>query len=264
MSLYGLETDTMPPSDDLFSLAGRVAVITGAASGIGQSVARTLAEAGARVAGLDLTTEGIPQNCTPFVADVRNQEELTSAMAAFGAEHGRVDVLVNNVAVSAIGTIEDGSEEEWLRILDINVLGQMRAMRAALPWLRKSESPSVVIMSSCSATNGIPQRALYSASKGAVHALAAAMAVDFLEEGIRVNAIVPGTVDTPFMEELIRKAPDPAAQKQAFENRQPTGRMVDPNEISLAVAYLASPRTRSVTGTTVTVDGGMQTLRPKK
>lgn len=240
---------------------GRIAVVTGAASGIGQAAAAHLHALGLTVAGLDLHAEGVPEGCTPLVADVRNQRAVTSAIAGFAEAHGRLDVLVNNVAVAFVGTVEDGSEEDWSRVLDVNVLGQMRVMRAALPWLRISDAASIVVMSSCSALNGLPQRALYSASKGAVQGLAQAMAADLVAEGITVNCVSPGTVDTPFMAELISQSDNPDAQRREFESRQPTGRMIDSVEIARAVAFLAHPSMRSTTGSTVVVDGGMGVLR---
>ncbi|MEM8782312.1 MAG: SDR family oxidoreductase [Planctomycetota bacterium] len=245
-------------------LTGRIAVVTGAASGIGQATAEHLRQRGAVVAGLDLHAEGIPADCRPLIADVRDQAAVSAAIAGFAEAHGRLDVLVNNVAVSFVGTVEDGSEEDWLRVLDINVLGQMRVMRAALPWLRKSDAASVVVMSSCSALNGLPQRALYSASKGAVQAMAQAMAADLVTEGVCVNCVSPGTVDTPFMTELIERDPRPDDRRHAFASRQPTGRMVAPIEVARAVAYLAHPQARSSTGTTLVVDGGMGTIRPPR
>lgn len=243
-------------------LEGVVAVVTGAASGIGQAGARALLEQGATVGGVDLHADGMPEGCEPLLADVRSQSALDDAIAGFAERHGRLDVVVNNVGVSFVGTVEDGSEDDWHRVFDINVLGQMRVMRATLPWLRKSSGASVIIMSSCSAVNGLPERALYSASKGAVQSMAMAMATDLLADGICVNCISPGTVNTPFMAELIARDNDPDGKRRSFEARQPTQRMVEPDEVGRAVAYLADPRNRSQTGATLIIDGGMGVLRP--
>ncbi|SPF81518.1 SDR family NAD(P)-dependent oxidoreductase [Pseudoprimorskyibacter insulae] len=242
-------------------LSGRVALVTGAASGVGQAVTESLLRYGVIVAGLDITAEGIPQGAKVILADVRDQAAVTKAIDDFAASHGCLDVLVNNAGVSYTGKVEDGDEADWSRVFDINVFGQLRVMRAALPWLRKSGSASVIVMSSCTAINGIPERVVYSATKGAVQSMSIAMATDLVAEGIRVNTISPGTVDTPFMRELASRTPDPAATRAAHEARQPTGKMVDPNEIGLAVAYLASTISKSVTGTTLVVDGGMGALR---
>ena len=239
----------------------RSALITGAASGIGQSVSAALLNAGYRVGGLDLTDKGVPTGVTPLIADVRDQSALTEAINGFLGNDGKLDLLVNNAGVSFVGGIETGSEEDWLRTLDINVMGQMRVLRACLPCLRKSDSASIVAMSSCTAINGIPERALYSASKGAVQAMMLSVATDLVDEGIRVNCIAPATVDTPFMAELAARDADPAAKRRSFEARQPTGQMVAPDEISNAVLFLADPINRSVTGTTLILDGGMGTMR---
>jgi NAD(P)-dependent dehydrogenase (short-subunit alcohol dehydrogenase family) len=168
---------------------------------------------------------------------------------------------VNNAGIGFVGGIETGGEEDWRHVFDVNVFGQMRVMRAALPWLRRSDAASVIVMSSCSAVNGIPDRALYSASKGAVQSMMLALAADLVGEGIVVNAIAPGTVDTPFMREIIARAEDPAALRDSLDARQPTGKMLDPAEIGHAVAYLASPLVRSTTGATLEIDGGMGTIR---
>lgn len=241
--------------------AQRIAVVTGAASGIGQSVAADLRDAGYVVGGLDWTGDGLPDGITPLLADVRDAVAVTTAMDGFLQGHGRLDVLVNNAGVSFVGGIEAGNDAEWHATFDINVMGQMRVLRAALPWLRKSDAASVVAMSSCTALNGIPERALYSASKGAVQAMMLSVATDLADEGIRVNCVAPATVDTPFMAELAARSEDPAAKRRSFEARQPTGHMVGPDEISNAVLFLANPANRSVTGTTLVVDGGMGTMR---
>lgn len=239
----------------------RSAIVTGAASGIGQSIATDLSAAGYRVGGLDRTVEGIPDGVVALQADVRDAAAVTSAINGFLSSIGQLDVLVNNAGVSFVGGIEIGTEAEWHNTFDINVMGQMRVLRAALPWLRASDAASVIAMSSCTALNGIPERALYSASKGAVQAMMLSVATDLAGEGIRVNSIAPATVDTPFMTELAQRSGDPAAKRRSFEDRQPTGHMVDPREISNAVLFLANPQNRSVTGTTLVVDGGMGVMR---
>ncbi|OHZ01614.1 SDR family oxidoreductase [Salinicola sp. MIT1003] len=242
-------------------LQGRVALVTGGASGVGQAVAELLIEYGCHVASLDLTRDGVPAGAEALIADLRDQSAVSDTVDAFAASHGRLDVLVNNAGVSFVGGVEEGSEADWLRVLDINVLGQMRALRAALPWLRRSTAASVVTMSSCTAVNGIPQRALYSASKGAVQSMSLSIAADLIAEGIRCNCVSPATVDTPFMTELANRTTDPAAKRREFEARQPTGHMVSAREVAEAVAWLADPEARSTTGATFVLDGGMGTLR---
>lgn len=240
---------------------GRIAIVTGAAAGIGQAVCQHLVALGAIVGGVDRQSDGIPHGVTPLIADVTDQESLNQAVASFANTHGRLDVLINNAGVSFVGTIEDGSEEDWLRIFNINVLGYMRSTRACLPYLRKSQSAVIVNMSSCTAINGLPERALYSASKGAIQSMTLAMSADLIAEHIRVVGIAPATVDTPFMTELANRTSDPAAKRNEFHRRQPTGQMVQPEEVARLVAHVAHPEAHSYTGTIINIDGGMATLR---
>ncbi|GAA5164876.1 SDR family oxidoreductase [Pseudonocardia eucalypti] len=243
--------------------AGLVAVVTGGASGLGAAIARRLVEDGARCAVLDLAVDDVPEGTVGIRADVTDDASVTTAVADVLDRWGRLDVLVNNAGIGAQGTVADNSDAEWHRVLDVNLLGMVRATRAALPALRESPSAAIVNTASIAATAGLPQRALYSASKGAVLALTRAMAADHLPEGIRVNAVCPGTADTPWIDRLLSVADDPAAERAALEARQPHGRLVSADEVAGAVAYLASPRSGSTTGTAVAVDGGMQDLRPR-
>ncbi len=240
---------------------GLVAVVTGGASGIGAAIARRLQAEGARVAVLDLDVSGAPDGMLGVRADVTDDASVRAAVDRVLQEWDRLDVLVNNAGIGAQGTVADNSDEEWHRVLDVNLVGMVRTTRAALPALRRSPSAAIVNTGSIAATAGIPQRALYSASKGAVLALTRAMAADHLPEGIRVNCVHPGTADTPWIGRLLDRADDPAAERAALEARQPHGRLVSADEVAGAVAYLASPLSRSTTGTSVSVDGGMQELR---
>ncbi|MEE1821471.1 SDR family oxidoreductase, partial [Streptomyces sp. BE20] len=166
----------------------------------------------------------------------------------------------NNAGIGAIGTVEDNPDDQWHTVLDVNVLGLVRVTRAALPHLRASAHGSVVNVCSIAATAGLPQRALYSASKGAVLSLTLAMAADHVREGIRVNCVNPGTVDTPWIGRLLDPTADPVAERAALAARQPHGRLVTPDEVAVVVVYLASPSAGSVTGTALAVDGGMAGL----
>ncbi|GAB2453693.1 SDR family NAD(P)-dependent oxidoreductase [Xylanimonas ulmi] len=242
-------------------LDGLVAVVTGGASGIGAAVATTLAARGARVAVLDLDPAAAPAGTLGVRADVADDACVRDAVATVVRELGRLDILVNNAGVGAQGTVADNPDEEWRRVLDVNVLGAVRVTRAALPHLRRSPAAAIVNTGSIAATAGLPQRALYSASKGAVLALTRAMAADHLSEGIRVNCVNPGTADTPWIGRLLARADDPAAERAALEARQPHGRLVEAQEVADAVAYLASPTAGSTTGTAIAVDGGMNDLR---
>ncbi|MEU4362400.1 SDR family oxidoreductase [Promicromonospora sp. NPDC023987] len=245
------------------AFAGLVAVVTGGASGIGAAVVRRLRSAGARVAVFDVDPEAADADLALGV-DVTDTASVSAAVAAVEARFGRLDVLVNNAGIGAQGTVADNPDEEWLRVLDLNVVGVARTSRAALPLLRRSPAASIVNTCSIAATAGLPQRALYSASKGAVLALSQAMAADHVSEGIRVNAVSPGTVDTPWIGRLLARAGDPAAERAALEARQPHGRLVSAEEVAEAVAYLASPLAGSTTGTSLAVDGGMQALRVRR
>ena len=240
---------------------GLVAIVTGGASGIGAAIAERLRNGGARVAVFDLRPDTAPQADLAVAVDVADDASVRAGVERVVAEFGRIDIVVNNAGIGAQGTIEANADDEWHRVLDINVLGMVRVARAALPHLRRSPAAAIVNTSSIAATAGLPQRALYSASKGAVAALTRAMAADHLRDGIRVNAVNPGTADTPWVARLLDSAPDPEAERAALEARQPHGRLVSADEVADAVAYLASPRSGSTTGIALAVDGGMQELR---
>lgn len=240
---------------------GLVAAVTGGGSGIGAAVARRLSAEGARVAVLDLDVSGVPEGMLGITTDVTDDASVRAAVDQVLERWQRLDVLVNNAGIGAQGTVEDNDDDEWRRVLDINVLGMVRAARSALPALRRSPAAAIVNIGSVAATAGLPQRALYSTSKGAVLALTRAMAADHLPEGIRVNCVHPGTADTPWIGRLLDKADDPDAERAALNARQPHGRLVSADEVADAVLYLASPRSGSTTGTSLAVDGGMQDLR---
>jgi 2-keto-3-deoxy-L-fuconate dehydrogenase len=240
---------------------GLTALVTGGASGIGLATALDLARHGARVAVLDLNPTDLPEPLTGFQADVSDDTTVRAAVQAAATALGGLDILVNNAGIGATGTIEANTDDEWQRVLDVNVLGIVRVTRAALPHLRRSSHAAIVNTCSIAATVGLPQRALYSASKGAVLSLTMAMAADHVGEGIRVNCVNPGTVDTPWVGRLLDAAADPAGERAALSARQPTGRLVQPEEVAAAIAYLASPRSGSTTGTALAVDGGMASLR---
>ena len=255
---------TTPTTDgtEAAEFAELVAIVTGGASGLGLAIADELADRGAQVAVLDIA-EPTGGRHTAVRCDVTDSASTDAAVAEVADRFGRIDVVVNNAGIGAAGTVADNDDEEWLRVLQVNVLGMARVTRAALPHLRQSPSAAVVNTSSIAATVGLPQRALYSASKGAVLSLTRAMAIDHLREGIRVNCVSPGTADTPWIGRLLDAADDPAAERAALEARQPHGRLVSAEEVAHAVAHLASPRASSTAGVTLAVDGGMDSLRPR-
>jgi len=239
---------------------GLVAVVTGGASGIGLATALELAGRGAQVAVLDLNPE-VPAPLAGFVADVSNRASVDAAVAAVGERFGRIDILINNAGIGAAGTVADNDDDEWARVLNINVIGMARASAAALPWLRESPAGAIVNTSSIAAQSGLPLRALYSASKGAVLALTRAMATDHVREGIRVNCVCPGTAATPWVDRLLSAAEDPEAERAALGARQAIGRLVTAEEVAHAICYLASPLSGSTTGTALDVDGGATHVR---
>jgi len=245
-------------------LEGVRALVTGGASGIGAAIARVLRERGAAVAVLDRDVSGVDVERDGVVAvraDVTDDAAVRTAVATAVERLGGLDVLCNNAGVGAQGDVTANDDDEWHRVFDVNVLGIVRVSRAALPALRASSRAAIVNTCSIAATTGLPNRALYSATKGAVLSLTLAMAADHLPEGIRVNAVNPGTADTPWVARLLDVADDPEAERAALEARQPHGRLVSADEVAHAVAYLASPLAGSTTGTTLAVDGGMDRLR---
>jgi NAD(P)-dependent dehydrogenase (short-subunit alcohol dehydrogenase family) len=243
------------------SWTGRRAIVTGGASGIGLAAAEFIRDRGGSVVVLDRAAS-LPDGLSGVVADVSDTAAVEQAVTEAVNRLGGLDVLVNNAGVGAQGDLEANSEEEWRRVFEVNVLGLVRVSRAALRHLRRSTaSPAIVNTCSIAATAGLPQRALYSASKGAVLSLTLAMAADLLPDGIRVNAVNPGTADTPWVTLLLEAAADPVAERAALEARQPSGRLVSASEVAAAIGYLASAEAGSTTGTWLAVDGGMAGLR---
>ncbi len=241
---------------------GLVAVVTGGASGIGAATAAMLAEQGAHVAVLDRDVQSVDSASFLAVAcDVTSTAAVDAAIADVASTLGGIDILINNAGIGAVGAVDVSTDAEWHQVLDVNVVGLARVTRAAVPHLRRSSRAAIVNICSVVAAVGVPQRAVYSASKGAVAALTLAMAADYVADGIRVNAVTPGTADTPWVSRLLETAPDPHAAEVALRSRQPMGRLVTAAEVAHAVLYLASPLSSSTTGTLLAVDGGMQGLR---
>ncbi len=239
-----------------------VAVVTGGASGIGAATAELLLQRGARVAILDRDVSAVDTTAySAFTADITSSAAVGAAINDIVAAFDGIDIVVNNAGIGAVGDIADNVDEEWHRVFDVNVVGIARVSRAALPFLRKSAHAAIVNTCSVVANVGVPQRAVYAASKGAVQALTLAMAADHLHDGIRVNAVTPGTADTPWVGRLLQQAADAAAAAENLRARQPMGRLVNAPEVANAIGYLASPLASSTTGTILAVDGGMSGIR---
>ncbi|KAA9110215.1 SDR family NAD(P)-dependent oxidoreductase [Microbacterium rhizomatis] len=241
---------------------GAVAIVTGGASGIGAATAVLLAARGARVAVLDRDVTGVPGSLFALTCDVSDSVQVDAAVSRVVHHFGALDIVINNAGIGAVGDIAANEDDEWHRVLDVNVVGIARVTRAALPHLRRSTRAAVVNTCSVAGWIGLPQRVVYSASKGAVAALTLAMAADHVREGIRVNAVMPGTADTPWVGRLLDAADDREAASAALRARQPMGRLVSADEVAQAIAYLASPASSSTTGTLLAVDGGMAGVRP--
>jgi NAD(P)-dependent dehydrogenase (short-subunit alcohol dehydrogenase family) len=241
--------------------AGLTAIVTGAGSGIGLEVARKLNDQGAKVFGFDLQPGDLEQVATFIECDIADPESVKKAFAQFATQSKTLDILINNAGIGAIGTVEQATEDDWQRVFNVNVFGTGRMSAAAMPYLKASEHAAIVNTCSLVATAGVPNRAVYGASKGAIYALTLAMAVDGLADGIRVNCVNPGTADTPWIKNLLSKAADPDKEYVALKARQPIGRLVSPVEVASAIVYLANPTQASTTGTALAVDGGVQGVR---
>jgi len=240
----------------LLAMEGLVAVVSGAGSGIGLATLEAMCGEGARVAALDLAPPPARDGVLSLECNVTDQASVDRAVAAAAKHFGAIDVLVNNAGIGAQGNVEQNALDEWQRVFDVNVFGMVRLARACLPHLRKSRSPAIVNVASIVSWTGLPNRACYGASKGAVYALTLAMAADHAGEGIRVNCVCPGTVDTPWVGRLLSAAPDPTAARAGLVARQPIGRLGTAEEIAVAISYLASPAAGYTTGSALQIDGG--------
>ncbi|MDO8185201.1 SDR family oxidoreductase [Conexibacter sp. JD483] len=245
-------------------LAGRTIAVTGAGSGIGRAIALRLVSEGARVLAADrdvaaaeataaLAPGGAVTACATDVTDERDVREMVARAVALGGFAG----LVNNAGVGVAGTAPETTVEQLDAVLAVSVRGTFLGIAAAVPALVAGGGGAIVNVSSIAALVGIPDRAAYSAAKGAVLALTRAAAIDHVGAGVRVNCIVPGTVETPWIERITAGAEDPAAAQAAMQARQPHGRFVQPQEIAAMAAYLLSDEAASVVGAAMVVDGGM-------
>ena len=245
-------------------LGGKRAIVTGAGAGIGRAIALRLASEGARVALADVE-EGATEKVTDEIegktlvrrADVTRAEEVEALVRSVVEEWGGLDVMVNNAGVGVAGTTPETSEEDWERVMSVNLKGTFLGMKYAIPAMRDSGGGSIINISSVAALVGIPDRAAYSATKGGILALTRAAAIDHVGEGIRINCIAPGTVDTPWIGRITSGYDDPEEARANMQARQPHGRFVTPDEIAAMAAYLASDESASAIGACMVVDGGV-------
>ena len=241
------------------SLAGKTALVTAAAQGIGRATALAFAEEGAKVTATDINVDRLEELAgTPGIS-VRRLDVLdTQAINSLAAELPPLDVLCNVAGFVHDGTILDCPEEDWDFSFDLNVKSMYRMIRAFLPAMLEGGGGSIINMASvASSLRGLPNRFVYGASKAAVIGLTKSVAADFIRQGIRCNCICPGTIESPSLEERIAAFDDPVAARKAFIARQPIGRLGKPEEIAAMAVYLASDLSGYTTGTAMVVDGGV-------
>jgi NAD(P)-dependent dehydrogenase (short-subunit alcohol dehydrogenase family) len=245
-------------------LEGKRAIVTGAANGIGRAIALRLASEGARVVLADVDEEAaggvadeIDGETLVHKTDVTRGEDVEALVGRTVSEWGGLDVMVNNAGVGVAGTAITTTEEEYDRVMDVCVRGTFLGMKHAIPAIKDSGGGSVINMSSIAALVGIVDRAVYSAAKGAIYSITRASAIDHVGEGVRVNCIAPGTVDTPWVARITSGYDDPEQARANMRARQPHGRLVSPEEIAAMAAYLASDEAASVIGACMVVDGGV-------
>ena len=245
-------------------LEGKRAVVTGAGAGIGRSIALRLASEGARVALADVDEDAAEKVASEIDGetlvrrtDVTRAEEVEELVASAVEAWGGLDVMVNNAGVGVAATVVDTTEEDYERVMDVCVRGTLLGMKYAIPAIRDAGGGSVINMSSVAALVGITDRAVYSAAKGAILSMTRAAAIDHVGEGVRVNCIAPGTVDTPWIDRITSGYDDPEEARAKMQARQPHSRFVTPEEIAAMAAYLASEEAASCIGACMIVDGGV-------
>jgi meso-butanediol dehydrogenase / (S,S)-butanediol dehydrogenase / diacetyl reductase len=248
-------------------LEGKVCIVTGGGSGIGRATCLAFAEEGARVAVADKrreAAEAVAAECTAkgaeatgIAADVAKEADAKRMVDETVRRFGRLDVLVNNAGYGFAGTVVDTDEQAWDDLMAVNVRGVYLCSKHAIPAMAANGGGAIVNTASVVAAVGIRNRAAYCASKGAVAALTRAIAIDHVADGIRCNAVAPGTIDTPYFDDILRKSPVAADSRKALEARQLLGRLGTPEEIAAGILFLASDESRFATGSILTIDGGM-------
>lgn len=235
-------------------LQGKRALITAAGQGIGRASAEAMLREGAQVFATDINMETLAtlEGAETFRMDALDPADIVAAM-----DRAKPEILVNCAGFVHNGTILDATEEEWAFAFDLNVRSMFRTIRAALPGMLERGSGSIVNMASAvSSVIGAPNRCVYGATKAAVIGLTKSVAKDYVDRGIRANAVCPGTVDTPSLHERLRATGDYEGARRAFTARQPMGRIAEAGEIAALVVYLASDESAFMTGQAVVIDGG--------
>jgi NAD(P)-dependent dehydrogenase (short-subunit alcohol dehydrogenase family) len=248
-------------------LQDRVAVITGAGSGIGRAMAQLFAQEGARLLAGDVNERAAQETadlvtaaggtCQPFAVGVVQPEQVEALIAAALAAYGRIDILCNNAGIGSTTDVVTCTPEEWDRVMSVNVKSVYLGCKYAIPPMIAQGGGVIINTASVAGMVGLVKRASYSASKGAVIALTRQVAIEYVEQGIRVNCLCPGTVDSPWVGRLLAQADDPAGARQALVARQPMGRLGTPEEVAAAALYLASDDAAFITGTGLVIDGGL-------
>ncbi|MEJ7841328.1 MAG: glucose 1-dehydrogenase [Rubrobacter sp.] len=245
-------------------LEGKRTIVTGAGSGIGRAIALRLASEGARIVLADVDDAAAESVASEIDAqtlvqktDVTKTSDVETLVGRAVSEWGGLDVMVNNAGVGVAGTAVTTTEGEYERVMDVCVRGTFLGMKHAIPALAESGGGSVINMSSVAALVGLVDRAVYSAAKGAILAMTRASAIDHVGDGVRVNCIAPGTVDTPWVARITSGYDDPEEARANMQARQPHGRFVTPEEIAAMAAYLAADESASVIGACMIVDGGV-------
>jgi NAD(P)-dependent dehydrogenase (short-subunit alcohol dehydrogenase family) len=241
-------------------LEGSVAIVTGAAGGVGGEVVRLLLDAGASVVAEDIDPavadlETADGRVVALVGDVADADTARAAVAAATERFGRLDILVNNAARFLMKPVVDTTDDEWDEIMRTNVRGVFVHCREALPQLAVGGG-AIVNVASISGTVGLTDQIAYSASKGAIVQMTRQLAVEWSPRGVRVNAVAPGAIDTPFLRDALASVPDVDEVLAQIAAAHPLGRISDPDEIAETVIFLASPRSRFMTGAILMVDGG--------
>jgi NAD(P)-dependent dehydrogenase (short-subunit alcohol dehydrogenase family) len=250
----------------MFRLSGKVALVTGAGSGIGAAIAETLASAGARVFATDLdpaaaaaTAGRISESggrADAASLDVADDEACRVLAEAVARDAGALDVLVNNAGIGHVGTLLTTEGADLDRLYRVNVRGVFNTSKAFLPGMLARRRGSIINMASVGGTVGIRDRLAYCTTKFAVVGLTKSMALDHAASGVRVNCICPGRVETPFVAARLREYPDPDEAYRQMSSSQSVGRMGRPEEIAAAALYLASDEAAFVTGSALMIDGG--------